>query len=178
MCLGSALNIFLTSCGFIMPNCLEFSQSSSMHSKWIVSKSDRYCLTSYVFGYISLIKKVKAKFALGGFFGFVFKGNRFCHCEIVLAYNFVLLQFYSLSYWLLRFYGVFWLFIGRWFYIIWVFSNKACFQILIESLILHNCFSSFACFECYNKVPGLLETTEKTRFTLKACYRKWWPDCS
>ena len=33
-----------------------------------VSKSDRYCLTSYVFGYISLIKKVKAKFELGGFF--------------------------------------------------------------------------------------------------------------
>ena len=52
------------------------------------------------------------------------------------------------------------------------FPNKECFQILIESLILPNFFSSFACFECYNKVPGLLETTEKTRFTLKACYRK------
>ena len=50
-----------------MPSCLGFSQSSSMHSKSIVSKSDRYCLTSHVFGYISLLKKVKVKFALGGF---------------------------------------------------------------------------------------------------------------
>ena len=84
ICLGRALNIFLTSCGFIMPSCLEFSQSSSMHSKWIVSKSDRYCLTSYVFGYISLIKKVKAKFAQGGFFRIRFKEIRCCHCETVL----------------------------------------------------------------------------------------------
>ena len=163
-----------------MPSCLEFSQSSSMHSKWIVGKSDRYCLTSYVFGYISLIKKVKAKFALGGFFRIRFKKimQVLSLRNSVKVYNFVLTQFYSLSYWLLRFYGVFRLFIGRWFYIIWVFSNKECFQILIESLILHNFFSSFACFECSNKVPGLLDTTEKTRFTLKACFRKWWPDCS